>query len=136
MVELPAGVGPHEGRECELLLSGSKPLAMFCDVACDQGYFPAEEFAPHVRDGKIIGRDYHYTSSNGGIVTRCLFYAVPGEEWRIEEAHVIQRAIFSGLRKATQADDIRLGQLLGYSDQEIQAYLDHVRHLRHLTKQL
>lgn len=80
--------------------------------------------------------DYRYVSPGNRMKTRCLFYALPGEEWRVEEAHAIQQAIFSGCRKASEADDIRLGQLLGYSDDEIHAYLDHVRHIRHLTKQL
>ncbi len=28
-IELPPTLGPHEGRELELLLSGEKPIALF-----------------------------------------------------------------------------------------------------------
>jgi hypothetical protein len=132
---LPPGIGPHEERECELMLAGKKPLAMFCDADCDRGYFPEEIFAPYVAVGIITQADYRYESADGRVAIRCLFFAQIGQEWRINEAHAIQEAIFSGSRKATEADDIRLGQLLGYSDSEIQAFTDHVRHSRYFRKQ-
>lgn len=31
-LEIPEGIGPHEGKELELMLAGKKPLAMFSDV--------------------------------------------------------------------------------------------------------
>lgn len=127
---LPWGIGPHEGRECHLMLAGEKPMAMFCDVASHSDHFPEEEFAPHVAAGAIRRREELYSGANGGIITRCLFFSLPGQERRMEAAHMIQKEIFTGVRSGTEADDIRLGRLLGYTEKEIAAYLDHVRHYR------
>lgn len=129
-LQLPDGIGPHEGRECALMLAGQKPMAMFCDVATHSDHFPESEFAPHVEVGTIIRREEFYSSLGDAVVTRCLFFALPAHEWRIEEAHLIQKAIFTGQRCATAADDAQLGYLLGYEDADITAFLNHVRSLR------
>lgn len=126
-VHLPWGIGPHEGRECQLMLAGNKPMAMFCDVAAHCGHFPEEEFAPHVSTGAISRREEFYSSANGAIITRCLFFALPGQEWRVEAAHMIQEAIFTGRRGGIEADDVQLGRLLGYTEMEIATFLDHAR---------
>lgn len=135
-INIPSGVGPHEDRECELMLAGHKPMAMFCEVAEHSGYFPEEDFAPHVSAGKILRREEFYVRSQDSIVTRCLFYSVRGEEWRMEAAHVIQEAIFTGKRRSTEEDDTQLGRLLGYTDAEIASFLDHARRCRYLRMQL
>lgn len=135
-ITVPEGVGPHEGRECAMMLAGTKPLAMFCEVATHADYFPESDFAPHVASGRILRREELYWGAKARIMTRCVFYALPGHEWRMEAAHAIQKAIFTGDRQGTASDDVQLGRLLGYTEGEIAAFLDHVRHCRHLLMQL
>jgi|GEM_PF-4142683 len=36
-MELPPGVGPHEGRELELMLTRDKKLALFGDIVWKDG---------------------------------------------------------------------------------------------------
>ena len=95
-ITVPEGVGPHEGRECAMMLAGTKPLAMFCEVATHADYFPESDFAPHVASGRILRREELYWGAKARIMTRCVFYALPGHEWRMEAAHAIQKAIFTG----------------------------------------
>lgn len=56
---------------------------------------------------------------------RYLFYALPGEDWRIEEALVMCRNLCAGTVKDHDADSARMGELLGYSTEEINAFLVH-----------
>lgn len=126
-IELPPGIGPHEGRELELMLAGPKALAMFCDEIAHSDYFPEQDFAPHLEAGVIVRREELYANAGSGVTTRCVYYALPGEEWRVEAAHAIQLLIFSGGRRSTEADDIELGRLLGYTQTEIDTFLGHMR---------
>jgi hypothetical protein len=127
---LPPGIGPHEGRECELMLAGLKPLAMFSDAATHCHYFPEAEFAPHVAAGRIIKREETIDIPEDGLVLRCLYYALPNEVWRITAAHDLKKALLQGLRKPSENDEIAIGRLLGYSDDDIQAFLRHTRAAR------
>jgi len=54
----------------------------------------------------------------------------------MEAAHNIQKAIYTGSRRSTEADDTQLGLLLGYTNEEITAFLEHARRYLHLRKQL
>src|SRR5690606_29233921 len=56
----PEGVGPHEDRELELMLAGTKPLAMFGDAVGSAQEAPEDAFAPYVADGAIIRREAVY----------------------------------------------------------------------------
>jgi hypothetical protein len=126
-ITIPPGVGPHEDRECDLMLAGHKPMAMFCEVADHSGYFPEEVFAPYLSSGQIVRREEFYLRAQNGVLTRCLFYSLPGQEWRMEAAHMVQEAIFTGIRRSTEEDDVQLGRLLGYTDAEIASFLEHAR---------
>ncbi|MBR9901947.1 MAG: hemin receptor [Rhodospirillales bacterium] len=127
-VELPPGIGPHNDRELELMLAGTKPMAMFSDAVHVSDYFPEADFAPHVETGRIvrveeiIPRPPHHM--------RYLLYALPGEEWRIEEALVMVRNLCAGTVKDHDADSARMGALLGYSDEEIEAFMLHTIGMR------
>lgn len=125
--DLPPGIGPHEGRECELMLAGLKPLAMFSDADTHCHHFPEAEFAPHVAIGRILKWEETIDIPDEAISIRCLYYALPNEAWRIAKAHAIKKALFQGLCKPTEEDDVALGRLLGYSEEDIQAFLRRVR---------
>lgn len=123
--DYPPGVGPHEGCELDLMLGGEKPLAMFSGAADTEYEFPDAQFAPHVRSGRIVQREYRYPLLIRGTTRpmRELYYALPGEEWRV----FAMRALYARTKGKgrTDADTHEIGRLLGYSEVEVQAYLDH-----------
>ncbi len=122
-IDLPPGIGPHNDRELELMLAGTKPMAMFSDAVHVSDYFPEADFAPHVDAGRIIRVEEIIPKEPYDM--RYLFYALPGEDWRIEEALVMCRNLCAGTVKDHDADSARMGELLGYSTEEINAFLVH-----------
>jgi len=128
-VELPPGIGPHNDRELELMLAGTKPMAMFSDAVHVSDYFPEADFAPHVESGKIIRVEEIIPRPPYEI--RYLFYALPSEEWRIEEALVMCRKLCAGTVVDHDRNSARMGELLGYSRDDIAVFLQHsAGHLR------
>ncbi|MBB4285815.1 hypothetical protein [Roseospira goensis] len=112
----PAGVGPHEGRELALMLAGEKPLALFCDIVPSPYVWPDDRFAPHVATGRLVMWEYREPTPDGRHTVRWLYYALPGEEWRIDRAHAL-RAV-PGEEACTE-----LGRLLGYREADIRAFV-------------
>ncbi|MEQ8392174.1 MAG: hypothetical protein RIB30_14380 [Thalassospira sp.] len=123
--ELPPGIGPHNDRELELMLAGTKPMALFSDAVHVSDYFPDADFAPHVETGKIIRVEEIIPDEPYGI--RYLFFALPGEEWRIEEALILCRNLRARTVKDHDADSARMGELLGYSREDIETFLAHAK---------
>ncbi len=119
----PEGVGPHEGRELDLMLAGEKPLAMFCDAVGHTDWFPEERFAPAVADGRLVRREITFRPPPPAIPARCLYFARAGEEWRIEALHRIQHALFVEGEPTTAEREREIGWLLGYSEEQIGRYL-------------
>jgi len=119
--ELPPGIGPHNDRELELMLAGTKPMAMFSDAVRVCDYFPEADFAPHVEAGRISRVEEIIPKEPYPM--RYLFYALPGEEWRIEEALVMSRNLCAGTVADHDADSTRMGILLGYKMEDITAFL-------------
>lgn len=121
----PPGVGPHEGRELDLMLRGEKPLAMFCDIVPPGYDWPDAAFAPHVAAGRIIMKDLLTPTPDGRHTVRHLYYALPDEAWRIDAIHALvatggQDGNGNADRTETEA---RIGRLLGYREADIQAFL-------------
>jgi len=89
MVEIDDGsIGPHEGRELELMLSGSKPLSVFVIENPDPDWteFPEEQFDEQVALGNLlkIERVKQVAVPAGGVINiRTVYYSLPKEEWRI-----------------------------------------------------
>lgn len=127
--DLPPGIGPHEGRELELMLAGRKPLAMFYDAVPPTVDLPEADFAPHVAAGRIVMREEIYKSARTGNATRYLYYALPQEAWRIDALHSMQSGFYAG-RPATDEDDTEIGRLLGYSETDIKAFIEWRQRLR------
>ncbi|MEQ9347944.1 MAG: hypothetical protein RIG26_16025 [Thalassospira sp.] len=121
--DLPPGIGPHNDRELELMLAGTKPMALFSDAVHVSDYFPDADFAPHVKTGKIIRVEEIIPDEPYAM--RYLFFALPGEEWRIEEALILCRNLRAGTVKDHDADSARMGELLGYSREDIETFLAH-----------
>lgn len=117
------------------MLAGEKPFAMFCDADGHCDHFPAALFRAHVKSGLILERWERYKTPGCAVDIICLYYALPAEAWRIDEAHAIQSALICGCRPPSEEDDIRMGRLLGYSKEQIQAFLSHIRNLRTTSAQ-
>lgn len=124
LTDVPEGVGPHEGRELELMLSGAKPLSMFSDVVPPSFEWPEAEFDVHVEKGAIVKREYLGKTRDEKYTIRYVYFALPGEEWRIDAAHEINVNPNAALPEAGVQDDIEIGRLLGYSDQQIRVFLE------------
>ena len=122
---LPPGIGPHNDRELELMLAGTKPMAMFSDALHVSDYFPDADFAPHVTAGTIIRVEE--IIPRPPFEMRYLFFALPGEEWRIEEALIMSRNLCAGTVIDHDADSARMGELLGYASEDIDTFLKHTR---------
>ena len=121
-------VGPHEGRELELMLSGRKPLSMFVEpVDSEFEYFPEEEFDSLVANGKIVKRVSvePITDPQGKeSQIRRVLYARPQEAWRIDAVLLVQ-ALYNSLSPGWRPDLERvIGLLLGYDRADIERYID------------
>lgn len=93
MTESLGKLGPHEGQELELLLSGKKPIAYFYEL------LPIE-FIKHLEQGSLSMFSKDIETSLSLPFSIMLIY--------------------------------KIGQLLGYSTQDIEFYIQHIsnRHLK------
>jgi hypothetical protein len=120
---LPHGIGPHEGRELDLMLSGEKPLAMFCDIVPSAYTWPDARFEPHVSSGRLVQKEMLTETPDGRYTVRHLYYALPHEAWRIDEAHALALMHFETW--CDEAADVcaQLGRLLGYREDDIRRFI-------------
>jgi hypothetical protein len=113
----------HTGRELELMLLGRKPLAMFYALSHElpwEELVPEHSFAPHVEAGRMLRQHFDLESNNsGGVpeVLRYVFFALPGEEWRIPVMVVLKQALHSGAGWNETCERVE-GMLLGYTSEE------------------
>jgi hypothetical protein len=124
----PSFVGPHEGRELELMLAGVKPMSLFAEPAhVDAPSFPETEFDELVAAARLIKRvDIERRSGARGTATRVVLYAVPDEQWRID-AMLMVRRLYRTLRPGWRPDLERMiGLLLGYERGDIESFLSFV----------
>ncbi|TPI51208.1 hemin receptor [Mesorhizobium sp. B3-1-3] len=126
----PPGVGPHNGRELQMMLRGEKPMALF---SAEPG-MKAEDigdahFKPFVDEGRIL--KFSYIDPETSIEERR--YCLPTEEWRCKLSQMISRMCRSGeaFDVFTTNDLARLeGTLLGYPKDSIEAFIAHATALK------
>ncbi len=121
-------IGPHEGRELALMLEGRKKLAVFHEWAdridsLPEEVIPEKAFAPHVAAGRIVRRAEDILYGDGRTI-RYVCFALPGEVWRIDAFLFMRRDAALHPRLYGDAGDIVTGRLLGYSAEEIGAFLE------------
>ncbi|EMN2537802.1 hemin receptor [Acinetobacter baumannii] len=125
MAEQLGKLGPHEGQELELLLSGHKSIALFYDLL-------PTEFVKHLEQGSLSMLSKDIETSLSLPFSIMLIY----KDASLADLNELMLCIENSL-KATQLEerlelDRRIGQLLGYSVQDIEFYIQHIsnRHLK------
>ena len=106
------------------MLAGTKPAAMVGEAIQFRDILPEDDFDPHVAAGRIVKSEYYWNDPKSGHSFVEIYYALPGEEWRIDALHELHLIVQNKDRPWTTEDDIRTGQLLGYSDNEINDFLN------------
>ena len=123
-----SAAGQH-GCELELLLGGSRPLALFYDDADDPvGAIPEDRFAPHLASGALVREeavlDITDPSLGEAARVRYVFFAVPSEQWRIPAAILALRTRMKVNALADEGLERFLCALLGYGEEETAACLE------------
>lgn len=120
-------IGPHNGKELELMLSGQKPMAYFVVMdAPYEGEVGNEGFEDYVQNGtfvKIIAKNEHMPYS-------IYYYCLPCEVWRAKLS-----SLMMNLRSNNQANDFTAedlhridGYLLGYDKEAIDYFVARWKH--------
>lgn len=122
-------IGPHEGKELELMLAGKKPLAAFGDIIPEDGIIaeeiiPEKAFASYVEEGRFIRISEDVSDPLESYTMRYVCFTQPDQEWR---AHT-----FINLRKAMRLReipndnhmDVMIGRILGYNEEDIEEFIE------------
>jgi hypothetical protein len=119
-------VGPHEGREFDLMLAAQKPLSMFV-IGHDEEFsnYPDPRFEAVVSNGRFVKteRIERHLLPNGEVLAlRRILYARAEEAWRIP-AMLMVEDLYQSLLPGRRADLERvIGALLGYDRADIEAF--------------
>ena len=122
-------LGPHEGRELELMLEGKKHLSFFfLETGIERSVFPEDEFDQHVANGFLVKDECieEFISRETGKMTsaRNILYATTREAWRIPAMRMIQD-IYHSLGPGWRPDLERVkGSLLGYDRNEVEQFIE------------
>lgn len=121
-------IGPHEGKELELMLAGKKKLAIFHDALIDdrnipEDIIPEKAFAPYVAKGAIKRLSQDTPVVKSGSIIHYVCFTLPGEEWRAEFFIWLKSKTLKGEIPNDHAHDVVIGKLLGYKDSDIEDYL-------------
>jgi hypothetical protein len=124
--ERPPGIGPHEGRELELLLTGEKPVARFRLDGLSEEY--EARFRGAVARGEILKFDFPAAEPH----LHRRFYCRHGEEWRVKVMDLIDRSLADRTLAGFSEEDLhRLdGTLLGYQKSDIDIFIERIRSRR------
>lgn len=124
-------IGPHEGRELELMLAGKKRVAYFAE--CE----PYEAFRPYVENGRIVRREWkdQWERVRQMFVLRGIeaeapmpvLYGLAGYEDQIDRLQAALDASMTVRGEALIAVEYEIGRLLGYPEAAIEAYVARLR---------
>ena len=125
-------IGPHQGKELELMLAGKKHLAVFGDsVPADdiilEEIIPEKAFAPYVSRGEIIRISEEYLHPKDKIRIRQVCFASPGNEWRAQAYLWIHKESREGRLPYDDTHEYFVGRLLGYDEADIQHFTENMR---------
>lgn len=124
----PAFVGPHEGRELELMLEGKKHLSyFFFEVGIERDIFPEDEFERLVNSG-FLAKDERIEvmispETKSDTTVRNILHATVTEAWRIPAMRTVQD-IYRRMGPGWRPDLERvIGSLLGYDPEHVEAFI-------------
>jgi len=128
-------IGPHQGKELELMLAGRKHLAIFCEAIVEGKYIPEEiipekAFAPYVAKGALCRFSRDFLSPKLPYPARYVCFTTPRNEWRAEAFLEMHNECISGKRPFDDAHEFFVGRLLGYEDADIQHFINHFKEAR------
>ena len=122
--DMPPEIGPHEGRELEMMLAGEKPLAMFSDVVPPSFDWDEDQFQLYVDQGRLLKHEQTLQySTPSKHQQRFVYFALPNERWRIDRMSEINQHLSDVAHATNQQIEAEIGQLLGYSEREIDVYI-------------
>lgn len=130
---VPPVIGPHNGRELEMMLRGDKPMALFAaEPGMDAEDVGDSHFKPFIDEGRIL--KFTHTDPETSVEERR--YCLPTEEWRCKLSLLISLMCRSGeaFDVFTSNDLARLeGALLGYPKESVEAFVKHAASLKVLN---
>ena len=123
----------HTNRELELMLEGRKPLAVFHDdirVLPNEDIIPDMRFEPYVRSGLFVRDeavlDFGFDARSGcNAHIKYVLFALSAEAWRIP-AFILVKKVALRMRRNPEEIERLESMLLGYTDEEVNAWCDHV----------
>jgi hypothetical protein len=123
-------IGPHEGDELDLMLSGVKPLSLFTFVTNEGHEFAEAAFDDQVSTGKLVKRVVHrqqWAPHGNYVEVTTVLYSLSDQIWRID-AYLFIAELYRSLGVGYRPDLERMiGNLLGYRPEAIEAFIDRVR---------
>lgn len=128
-------IGPHQGKELQLMLDGQKHLAAFHDIVKD-GYKPSEQvipeqaFAPYIAKGKIKRFTKIFAPAKLPTPIQYVCFTLPDDEWRAEAFFWMHEECNSGRRPYDDAYEYFIGRLLDYSEEDILHFIEHQKSFR------
>lgn len=111
---LQEAIGPHEDKELELMLAGTKPAAII-------GSEQLPSFKPYIKDKTLILA----TKFKGGGGATVYVVTLPNEQWRgpqVEKQFMKMKQFPIGSPE-TKLSHTKMGLLLGYSKEDIRHFL-------------
>ena len=115
----------HTDRELEMMLAGTKPFAVFshervegfekCDALAGQ------DFETYAQSGAMSEHVRTIRHTPSGTDIDYYFYALPGEEWRVE-AYLMLLELLDRGAWCRQLEWLE-GRLLGYTDEQNEYHL-------------
>lgn len=124
----------HDGRELELMLAGRKPLAVFHDtIFADAAEDEVDRsFAGFVEQGRFVRHedrdlwgDPQTVNGRTALGARLRLFALEDQKWRIDAYLLVAKAAKG--QPWSDALERLVGSLLGYTDEETQAWTEDLR---------
>lgn len=116
-------IGPHEGKELDLMLARKKSIALFC---LELGI--PDEFEPYVRQGVFLTLELpQFMRVNGKqVLTGHRIIVYP--EY-LPQAYLLVKYLHLASGGFVPEYEREIGRLLGYEEQDIAYYIQHVQQL-------
>lgn len=119
-------LGPHEGKELELMLQGKKGLALFYT-----DYEIPEEFAPYLQEQTIFCKKLifqHHFMSKDIVFEMFILSKIPESTQVLRLAELLK--ISQTSPRFIPEIEREIGMLLGYAHNDVEYYIQHVLALK------